>query len=200
MLSFIDGEAGRWPAIWESDDALVTSAQLLRRYHDLTTDMLASKETWVYEYPDRDKHEVICHNDFGAYNIVFNDMQAVGIIDFDLAGPGPRLKDVAYAAYWMAPLSLNRGDMQPFAEVDLQAESRRLKLFCECYGIAADEDLLEMIGEVLCLMGDEAHVKHMVGEVAAAKLIAEGHLLGWRSEAKSFQKNRYRLAHNLELP
>ena len=27
------------------------------------------------------------------------------LIDFDLAGPGPRLRDIAYAAYWLTPLS-----------------------------------------------------------------------------------------------
>ncbi len=169
MLSFIDGEAGQWPAIWDSEVALTTSAQLLRSYHDLTIDLVASKANWVGEYPDRARHEVICHNDYGAYNIVFKDLKAVGIIDFDLAGPGPRLKDVAYAAYWMTPLSLSATDMQPHAEADLLTGSRRLKLFCECYGIAADEHLLEMVEEVLCLMGDEAHVTRMVGEAAAAK-------------------------------
>jgi len=199
ILSFIDGEAGRWPAIWASEVALITSAQLLRDYHDLTMDLVASSETWIYEYPDRARHEVICHNDYGAYNIIFKDMKAVGIIDFDLAGPGPRLKDVAYAVYWMAPLSLNSEDMQLFAEADLQAGSRRLKLFCEHYGVAADEHLLEMVEEALCLMGDEAHVTRMVGEAAAAKLVAEGHLLGWQGEVKSFRENKYRLAHNIGL-
>ena len=126
-------------------------------------------------------------------------MKAVGIIDFDLAGPGPRLKDVAYAVYWMAPLSLNSEDMQLFAEADLQAGSRRLKLLCEHYGVAADEHLLEMVEEALCLMGDEAHVTRMVGEAAAAKLVAEGHLLGWQGEVKSFRENKYRLAHNIGL-
>jgi hypothetical protein len=199
MLSFIDGEAGQWPAIWSSEDALTTSAHLLRSYHDATVDLVDSDAAWVYAYPDRAKQEVICHNDFGAYNIVFKDMRAVGIIDFDLAGPGPRLKDIAYAAYWMTPLSLGAEDMKPFSEADMQAGSRRLKMFCECYGIAADEDFLEMIGAVLRLMGDEAHAKKMVGEAAAAKLIAGGHLLGWQGEAKSFQQNRHRLAQCLGL-
>lgn len=199
MLSFIEGEAGQWPAIWSSEDALMTSAQLLRRYHDFTIDLIESKATWIYEYPDSTKHEVICHNDYGAYNIIFKDMSAVGIIDFDLAGPGPRLKDVAYGVYWMTPLSLNAEDMQPFAEADLRSGSRRLKLFCDCYGIAADENLLDMIGEVLRLMGDEAHATRVVGAAAATKLIVEGHLAGWRDEANSFEENKHRLAQSLGL-
>jgi hypothetical protein len=199
ILSFIEGEAGQWPAIWAGESALITSAQLLKSYHDLTTDLMASDAVWAYEYPDRSKHEVICHNDYAAYNIVFKEMKAAGMIDFDLAGPGPRLKDVAYAAYWMTPLSLCDTDMQPFAEADLQAGSPRLKLFCECYGIAADVHLLEMIDEVLCLMGDEAHVTRMVGDAAAAKLAAEGHLHVWQREARSFHANKHRLAHNFGL-
>lgn len=199
ILSFIEGEAGQWPAIWSSEDALMTSAQLLRRYHDLTFELVNANLPWIYEYPDRAKHEVICHNDFGAYNIIFKDMHAASIIDFDLAGPGPRLKDVAYGAYWMTPLSLNAEDMRPFAEADLCAGSRRLKLFCDCYGIAADENLLNMIGEVVRLMGDEAHATRVVGATAAAKLIAEGHLDGWRGEAKSFEENKHRLTQSLGL-
>lgn len=199
ILSFIEGEAGQWPAIWTSEAALMTAARLLRSYHDLTVDLVASNADWVYAYPDRARHEVICHNDFAPYNLVFMDLNAVGIIDFDLAGPGPRLKDVAYAAYWMTPLSLSAEDMRPFAEADLQAGSRRLKTFCATYGIAADANLLEMIGEVLQLMGDEAHVKQMVGETAAAKLIADGHLAGWRGEAQLFQTNKHRLASSLGI-
>jgi hypothetical protein len=199
MLSFIQGEAGQWPAIWISEDALVTSALLLKNYHNLTVDLVASNASWAYAHPDRTRHEVICHNDYGAYNIVFKDMKAVGIIDFDLAGPGPRLKDVAYAAYWMTPLSLNTDDMRPFAEADLLARSRRLKLFCASYGVPADTNLLDMIREVLRLMGDEAHATRMVGEAAAAKLIADGHLAGWRGEAKSFMENRQRLAQSIGI-
>jgi len=199
ILTFIEGSAGQWPAIWSSQMALESAAKLLRHYHDSTVELVGRLEGWAYQYPDEERHEVICHNDYGAYNIVFQDLKAVGVIDFDLAGPGPRLKDVAYGAYWMTPLSLNAEDMKPFTEADLKAKSRRLRQFCQSYGIEADKRLVEMIEEVLWLMGDEGHAKRVVGEAAAAKLIEEGHLIGWRREAESFAKHRKGLLTSLDI-
>jgi aminoglycoside phosphotransferase (APT) family kinase protein len=192
ILSFFEGEAGCWPAIWRSEIALVTSAQLLRAYHDASCDFRPEQVTWVQAHPDPAQHEVICHNDFGAYNIVFDGERAVGMIDFDLAGPGPRLRDIAYGAYWMTPLSLNSDDQRPFAKADLRAACRRLKLFCASYGIAPDAALFDAIEGVLWSMGDEARCVQLVGAEAAAKLIADGHLQGWRGEAEDFARNKAR--------
>ena len=49
--------------------------------------------------------EVICHNDFATYNLVFDGENVVGVIDWDFASPGPRLWDIAYLAYRIVPLS-----------------------------------------------------------------------------------------------
>ena len=104
VLSFIEGQVGILTFAWESDDALTSAVRLLRRYHDCTVDFRAGVHDWAFVYPDVTKHEVICHNDFGLYNLVYVKGRAAGIIDFDLAGPGPRLRDLAYAAYWLPQL------------------------------------------------------------------------------------------------
>ena len=148
-------------------------------------------------YPDVTKHEVICHNDFGLYNLVYAEKRAVGIIDFDLAGPGPRLRDVAYAAYWLTPLSLNSADQIPYAEKDLANESRRLKLLCSKYGVPPTTELIEMIEAVLWHMGDEEHIRRMIGDQATEKLMTEGHLSHWHREAEVFHKNKWRIIHNI---
>ena len=49
--------------------------------------------------------EVVCHNDFAPYNVVFDDGGPVGVIDWETAAPGARVWDVAYAAYRWVPLS-----------------------------------------------------------------------------------------------
>jgi Ser/Thr protein kinase RdoA (MazF antagonist) len=56
-------------------------------------------------FPDSSHHDVICHNDMATYNTVFVNDQPQAFIDFDTAGPGPRIWDVAYAAYTYAPLA-----------------------------------------------------------------------------------------------
>ncbi|WP_396136875.1 MULTISPECIES: phosphotransferase [unclassified Amycolatopsis] len=46
--------------------------------------------------------EVVCHGDFGPWNVVWRGDQPVGILDWDYARPAPRLHDVAYALEYVA--------------------------------------------------------------------------------------------------
>jgi Phosphotransferase enzyme family len=197
MLSFLDGDTGIPSYIWQEDQALVASAQLLRQYHDATLDFLPSKPTWAYIYPNAQHHEVICHNDFAPYNFIYASQVPIAVIDFDLAGPGPRLRDVAYASYWMTPLSFNSNHQRNFAETDSKNGSRRLKLFCKTYGVNPNAELLDMITEVLTFMGDEQQMQSVLGESVTAKLKKEGHLDHWQREQVSFQNYRARIITNL---
>ncbi len=199
MLSFLPGETGIPAYIWHHEAPLVAAAKLLRDFHDATLGFVHGDETWARSEPDRSRHEVICHNDFGAYNLVYDGAIPVGVIDFDLAGPGPRLRDVAYAAYWLTPLSFSGEDRLALAEADVIAGNPRLKLFCHSYGIDADDALLDMVAHVLGHMGDETRTAGMIGAEATARLKAEGHLAHWQREAATFELQRSRIARNLRL-
>lgn len=87
-----------------SDDVLIEIAKMLRLYHDSVHDF-ASDESWEPIDNTSPPFEVLCHNDFAIYNIIFRHKRPIGIIDFDVAGPGPRLWDIAYALYTCVPLS-----------------------------------------------------------------------------------------------
>ncbi len=194
ILSYVEGETGIPDSNWQLDAALVAAAQLLRHYHDATVDLAESDALpWAYRYPDATRHEVICHNDFAPYNFVYRNGIPCAVIDFDLAGPGPRLRDVAYAAYWMVPLSFNSADQRAFAEADMSGGSRRLQLFCATYGIDIAPALFDMIAEVLNHMGSKEAVRRMVGEAKAEQLQREGHLAHWQREAAAFQTHRIQL-------
>lgn len=198
ILSFLEGETEFTAALWQADAPVIATAQLLRSYHDATLDFARTDaQVWGITYPDADRHEVICHNDFAPYNFIFRAQSPYAVIDFDLVGPGPRLRDVAYAAYWLTPLSFNSVDQRRFTEADLQNGSRRLHLFCETYDIRVDEALLDMVYEVLCFMGNKKQVEETMGVGVAAKLDAEGHLMHWQREAQTFLENRSRLTANL---
>ncbi len=198
ILSYIEGETGILDSNWQHDEALVAAARLLRRYHDATVDFTARDDLpWAYRYPDPTRHEVICHNDFAPYNFVYRNGIPCAAIDFDLAGPGPRLRDVAYAAYWMVPLSFNSDDQKSFAEIDAGDGSRRFRLFCETYGISITPALFEMIAEVLNHMGSKEAARRMVGDEKAEQLQRDGHLAHWQREAAAFQAHRVRLEANV---
>ena len=98
VISYLAGATGTPAYIWQHDEPLIAAARLLKQYHDATVDFLPQGEaTWAYVYPDITKREVICHNDFAPYNFIYVSEAPVAVIDFDLAGPGPRLRDIAYA-------------------------------------------------------------------------------------------------------
>jgi hypothetical protein len=198
VLTFLEGETGIPIENWQSNDPLVAAAQMLRQYHDATIDFeRLDSDVWINEYLDPERHDVICHNDFAPYNFVYDAGIPYAVIDFDLAGPGPRLKDIAYALYWMVPLSFNSDDQVEFSEADVRNGSRRCRLFCDTYGIPVEAKLFEMIAEVLDLMGDEDQMVRLLGDTAAAKLNNEGHLAHWGREATAFQQHRPRIEANL---
>lgn len=105
-MSFIDGMAGHDPLkeYMCTHNVLKEIASMLRLYHDAVQDFSISDNL---ERMDNTPNniEVVCHNDFAMYNIIFKDKKPVGIIDFDVAAPGPRLWDIAYALYTCVPLS-----------------------------------------------------------------------------------------------
>ena len=106
VLSYIPGAAVTPPyASWAlTDAALVSVAQLLRRYHQAVHDFDFSGYDWPQSAPKPYSGELISHNDPNLDNVVFREGQAVAFIDFDLASPGSRLWDVAAAVRLWAPL------------------------------------------------------------------------------------------------
>ena len=98
-LSYLPGTVPAYPMpewVWTSE-VLDDAAHLLRRLHDASLPLAAVPDGW--RSPVRQPAEVVCHNDFAPYNLVFDDGRLVGVIDFDYCSPGPRLWDLAYLAY-----------------------------------------------------------------------------------------------------
>ncbi|MEO7716999.1 MAG: aminoglycoside phosphotransferase family protein [Capsulimonas sp.] len=198
ILTYLPGECGFMPYLWHGDDALTAAAHLLRGYHEAVADFVACpSDSWAYAYPDLSRHEIICHNDFAPYNWICQDEKPSAVIDFDDAGPGPRLRDVAYAAYWMAPLSFGGGSMKALSDADIANNSRRLKLFCACYGVAATPELLDMAHEVLIWLCNWMLAGVKAGDPVRQKMEREGYWAYWDREARTLLEHRSALERNL---
>ena len=198
VLSFIHGDTEYSDDIWKGETALIKAARMLRQLHDASLDFVAPEPaSWVYCHPDPEQREVICHNDFAPYNMIFHNGVPKAIVDFDLCGPGPRTRDLAYLAYWMTPLSFADDDLRGFSESDANAGSHRLRLLCRSYGGQPPQEVLPMVSEVLHHMSDEEAVEKMVGTEAVVRLKADGHLDHWSREARAFDGMFERLMANV---
>lgn len=178
ILSFIEGEAGNYPLkeYMLSNLVLKEIANMLRHYHDAVSDFPFSNE-WKPMDNTPNNLEVICHNDFAIYNIIFNHEKPVGIIDFDVAAPGPRLWDIAYTLYTCVPLSR-------FSVLPADRTKQRVRLFFQSYGVEIKEEWLEMV--LLRLEGLCQYMKRKSseGDIAFQKMIDEGHLEHYQNEIK----------------
>lgn len=137
VLSYVEGDAVDEPhQPWAlTDQALVSVARLLRRYHDAVEAFDPSPYGWGTTVPTRFGGTLACHNDPNVDNVVFRDGQAVALIDFDLASPGSALWDVALAARLWTPLRADE-------DVPDQRRGRaapRLRTFVDAYGLAGPE-------------------------------------------------------------
>ncbi len=201
ILSFLPGMVGHYPlpaTLW-SDNVLIATAQFLRRYHDATVNfVLPTDANWQFIYPDAQQHEVICHNDVAPYNIVYQNNLPSALIDFDTAGPGPRLWDIAYALYRFIPLSY-APDMQEQDLTDLRSQSHRLHLFCTAYGqLFPISTLLATVGERLQAMCDTISNGAAAHNPAYQRLLAEGHLDFYQREISALQEHSAQLIQHYE--
>jgi hypothetical protein len=119
VLTYLDGAvAGDPPEPWAADDGLLASVgHLVRRLHEASAGYAADRG---FAAPDgaiwgRDQvtvevpgpplvPELVSHNDVTPQNVVVRDGVAVGLIDFDLAGPTSRLLEVFNTAMHWVPL------------------------------------------------------------------------------------------------
>src|SRR5687768_11509004 len=140
-LSYIPGDAvvPPYPAWALTDEALVSVAELLRRYHDAVASFDSRGLSWPPPMPERFRGAIVTHNDPNLDNVIFRDGRAVALIDFDLAGPGSRIWDVACAARLWAPL---RPDIH-ISDTRRGRTFERFRLFVDSYGMN-DSDRLKV--------------------------------------------------------
>jgi hypothetical protein len=143
VLAYIPGESfagGENPVPDRvlDEEHLVSAARLLRQYHDVVAQFQAPPgATWRLTAPTR--YELICHNDWSPWNALFRDESLAVFLDWDLAGPGSRLWDVANsAACWVTLFSASK-------LFGLAERARRLRLFCDAYGLEDRSEVLATI-------------------------------------------------------
>ena len=121
-----------------STGVLRDAVQWLRRFHTaVATFRPVETLSWRHGARALAPAEIICHHDPGVYNWIVSDGRFAGIIDWDMAGPGVPLEDLAFLAWTGVPLSHER----PTSDV-----VRRLSLVADAYGGVDPRQLLRATG------------------------------------------------------
>ena len=183
VLEFIPGtmaDADGQPPL--SVAGLQRVGRLIRELHDATASFAPPTDTvWNVAIPS-DTTDLICHRDLAPWNLVFADDGRWVFIDWDGAGPGSRLWDLAYAAHGFVPLN---------ASGVPAADAPRLRALGDGYGL--DERQRRALPELIV-----GHTRGMydllrrgfeTGEQPWARLYAEGHGDHWGPAADYIEAN-----------
>jgi len=132
-LTYIAGDAAVLPLRPEmlTDSAMVSVADLLRRYHGAVATFDPAGYQWPRPVPARFRAGVVSHNDVHPANLIFRDGRAVALIDFDLAGPGSAAWDFASAARSWVPLQ----DDRDVADIRQGRVLERFRIFLDSSGL-----------------------------------------------------------------
>jgi thiamine kinase-like enzyme len=114
-----------------TDAALVSVAELLRRYHQAVASFDPAGYRWPRRVPARFTTGLVSHNDVHPANLIFRDGVATALIDFDWAGPGSIVWDLAAAARHWSPLC----DERDIADSRQGQALRRFRLLLDAYGL-----------------------------------------------------------------
>ncbi|GAA4596440.1 aminoglycoside phosphotransferase family protein [Planotetraspora phitsanulokensis] len=150
VLTYLDGRSG--PQSWievAGDAGLVSSARLLRDFHDAVAGFRPPDElSWFTGQTRPADGELICHGDFGPWNVVWRDGRPVGLLDWDYARPADRLYDVAYALEYFAPFRDDDECLRWMAYPRPPDRRRRLELFAGAYGLTSLTGLVDAVIDV----------------------------------------------------
>jgi hypothetical protein len=181
IVEYVPG-AVEWPELraLRTDDGLARGAVLLRRYHEAVASF-AIPDDAAWRFPDMERdvdgvpalageERIVCHNDCAAWNLVTSD-DRWAFIDWDTAGPRPRLWDVAYAI---------RGMILVNPESDIR---HRVEVFASAYGLDVVERsrLPEIVIARIASSLDAMRRRAEAGIEPWARMWAGGHGAAWQS-------------------
>lgn len=185
VLSVVPGDP---VAALRGDGQLEEVGRLLRDLHAATADFVAPPDSrWRTAAAGAGAGVQVIHRDVAPWNLLEVDGHLTGLVDWDRAGPGRPVEDLAYTAWHFVPLH-----GEPMADgTPAPAESdrpRRLRVLCDAYGLdpAARATLLgEVAGMEVC-QAASVSVDARDGDLAAHGLWDDGRFteatarsLGW---------------------
>jgi mutator protein MutT len=128
VLSYLEGRVVDVDSEIVSADLLVDAMTWLRAFHHAVGDF-RHPGPWRTVHRALAPGELICHHDFAPYNVAVSSTAAgervAGVFDWDMAGPGLPVDDLAFAAWNWVPLH---------REMAAEFSAQRLQTMATAYG------------------------------------------------------------------
>lgn len=121
VLDHLDGEVIDVDAELLADVRLADLGRWTRELHDAVRGF---DHPGPWRFPAPAHHDLVVHNDLGAYNVAFVGDRVSGVFDWDVAAPGAVLFELAHLAWTTVPL---------FRPVPDEVVARRLRLLATAY-------------------------------------------------------------------
>ncbi|GGK79404.1 phosphotransferase enzyme family protein [Mangrovihabitans endophyticus] len=176
-----------------SEKALRSAARTVRALHDATIGFTPPHPGQWSQQEVTVPAEIDCigHGDLAPWNLLFDDDQVVGVIDFDFAGPSNRAWDLAYLAHQLVPFHPTE-DLGGFGWSSEPDRARRLRIFTTSYDLGMDPARLIDYAAIRLLgmatdidqrvrASDPAYAQHGEHDFAAEYRRAAAFILGRRA-------------------
>jgi len=197
-LVFIEGEVAipPFPAWAQSDDALASIADLMRRFHRASALVEVGLSTWSDEMADPAGGPIVCHNDVCLENVVFRGREAVALLDFDVAAPGRPVYDLAQFARMCVPIN----DDVSMAGLGWARPNRpaRLRLIADTYGLdrTGRDELIEILDRSIECAGAFVQRRVDAGDQNFIRMLdAMGGMQRYERQQEWWEASRARFAH-----
>lgn len=192
VLTFIEGESGRegWQKIIP-DDGLRKYARLLRRYHDAIAGYTPPENVeWAYSPSTFGPADIICHGDFGPWNIAWQDDEPVGLLDWDFVLPARPEHDVFYALEYAAPFRDDETALTWHHFSIVPDRKHRVDVFLDAYGAHFD-GIVDGVAAVQRAVGN--HVRYLANRGLHPQVdwVREGALELAEQQAQWTETNRH---------
>jgi hypothetical protein len=143
ILTFLPGATLDPEVEQPSLATLEAAAAWLHRFHDIVRQYQPGSVEWRQGARSLGPGEVICHNDPGLYNWVVGENGFAGMIDWDRAGPGHPIEDLAFLCWSGVPL---------LREIPSAEAAERLSAAASAYGGVDSAELLNAVETRLALI------------------------------------------------